>query len=167
MTRDLINGERPAGEEPPYEWDYDDEGRRGPRILWGRVAALTAIVILAFVLGWVAAPASTDTAELERLRERLAETNRELRQAQQTIEGLESRITATPTSSPSPETTEGDGAATGTTYEVESGDTLRLIAERFYGDASLASCIAQANGLTTSSVIQVGQRLEIPDESDC
>lgn len=49
------------------------------------------------------------------------------------------------------------------TYTVKSGDTLRGIALKFYGDASKFVVIQEANGINNPNQISVGQVLEIPD----
>lgn len=50
-----------------------------------------------------------------------------------------------------------------TTYEVVTGDTLSELASRHYGDPSLATFIAAANGLTEPGTIAAGQQLIVPD----
>jgi S-formylglutathione hydrolase FrmB/LysM repeat protein len=50
-----------------------------------------------------------------------------------------------------------------TRYTVVAGDTLSALALRFYGDADLYPLIATASGITDPDVIDVGQRLIIPD----
>ena len=50
-----------------------------------------------------------------------------------------------------------------TRYTVVAGDTLSALASRFYGDAELDRLIAGASGIAESSVVNVGQRLIIPD----
>ncbi len=47
-------------------------------------------------------------------------------------------------------------------YNVQAGDTLQGIAAQVYGDASLWYKIAQANGLSGSSALTQGQRLNLP-----
>ena len=54
------------------------------------------------------------------------------------------------------------GPATQETYVVQSGDTLSGLARRFYGDASLYSLIAEANGIRNPHLIFTGQVLSIP-----
>lgn len=49
------------------------------------------------------------------------------------------------------------------THTVVAGDTLWQLALRFYGDAELHRLIATASGITDPDVIDVGQRLIIPD----
>ena len=50
-----------------------------------------------------------------------------------------------------------------TRYTAVAGDTLSALASRFYGDAELDWLIAGASGIAESSVVNVGQRLIIPD----
>jgi LysM repeat protein len=50
----------------------------------------------------------------------------------------------------------------GTTYVVQSGDTLRAIANRFYGNSNLYTVIANANNIANPNVIYRGQQLVIP-----
>jgi nucleoid-associated protein YgaU len=56
-------------------------------------------------------------------------------------------------------------AAGGQTYTVRSGDTLRKIAQRFYGDEMRWHAIRDANReqLPNPDNIQVGQQLNIPN----
>lgn len=65
----------------------------------------------------------------------------------------------TPTEEPEPEEQ---------TYIVQGGDTLSLIAEQFtppgVDPADFANSIANANGITDPSSLQVGQELIIPNE---
>jgi nucleoid-associated protein YgaU len=49
-------------------------------------------------------------------------------------------------------------------HEVQAGDTLSKIAEKYYGDASLYMQIFEANQdiLKDPNMIRVGQKLKIP-----
>ena len=49
------------------------------------------------------------------------------------------------------------------THTVVAGETLSALALRFYGDAELYRLIATASGIADPNVINVGQRLIIPD----
>lgn len=106
------------------------------------------------------------------------------------IAGLVNTRTATPDATPTPEATEvvGTPEATATaeptatptptptetaepeqqTYIVQSGDTMFLIADQFappgVAAADFANTIAQANGITDPSSLQVGQELSIPNQ---
>ena len=48
------------------------------------------------------------------------------------------------------------------THTVASGDTLRSIARKYYGDASKYTDIASANGIKNANVIRVGAVLTLP-----
>ena len=49
------------------------------------------------------------------------------------------------------------------THTVVAGETLSALALRFYGDAELYRLIATASGIADPDVINVGQRLIMPD----
>ena len=51
-------------------------------------------------------------------------------------------------------------------YQVRQGDTLGLIARRFYGSSAQFRRIMEANGLKPDSVLQIGQELRIPPLPD-
>lgn len=55
-------------------------------------------------------------------------------------------------------------SATGTSYTVQTGDTLYQIAARVWGDASLWYLIADANGLNAGIALTAGQVLSIPNK---
>ena len=61
----------------------------------------------------------------------------------------------------------GQGAQSGQTYTVNSGDTLSKISKHFYGNASEYMRIFYANRdkLHDPNKIQVGQQLIIPPEN--
>ena len=48
-------------------------------------------------------------------------------------------------------------------YQVQTGDVLTKIAQRYYGDANLFGLIAAANQLADPNKLTVGQVLSIPD----
>jgi LysM repeat protein len=48
-------------------------------------------------------------------------------------------------------------------YQVQTGDTLSKIAQRFYGDATYFELIAAANQLADPNKLAVGQALSIPN----
>ncbi len=50
-----------------------------------------------------------------------------------------------------------------TKHTVQKGDSLSVIAQKYYGRASMWNKIAEANGLTQNSQLKVGQTLIIPD----
>src|SRR4029079_14756014 len=49
------------------------------------------------------------------------------------------------------------------THTVVAGETLSSLALRFYGDAELYRLIATASGVANPNVINVGQRLIMPE----
>lgn len=150
----------PYEPQPSYEWDYEDEPSRRPKILWGRVLALAAFILLAFLVGRWTAPEQVSQSEFDAVRADLAD-------AREQIESLEAQVQATPTTSPSPDTTPDETTAEGDTYVVRSGDTLRDIALEQYGDAALDDCIAEANDIPDPTELPVGDTLVIPPEEDC
>lgn len=144
-----------------YEWDYDEEPRR-PRILWGRVIALLAIVVLAFVLGRATAGSGASQAEIDRLEDEVADLTAENQELQEANAAL-----LEPTPEPTftePAVTAGEGEDR--FYVVKEGDTLRGIAIRFYGDPSLDDLIAEANDISDPTQLSVGTRLRIPPEPE-
>lgn len=149
-------------EDESYDWDYDEEPRRGPKIFWGRVLLLGAFLILAFLLGRATAGSGVPQERVDALRAQLAEKDDEI-----------ARLEAAQETEPEPEpTTEPSPADTATipegeTYVVAQGDTLRDIAEDFYGDATLDDCIAEANGIDDPEALSVGSELTIPPEEAC
>jgi nucleoid-associated protein YgaU len=145
---------QPGTEE---EWEYESEPRG--RILWGRIVALAVALLVAFLVGRITAGDTGVSAA------RYAKVQRDLADARAQIAGQKASpaVTETPaTSSPSPSLTTTPGGATGRTYVVKSGDTLRGIALKFYGDASLADLIAQANHITDPTLVHQGIKLTIP-----
>lgn len=59
----------------------------------------------------------------------------------------------------------GDGEGV-RTHEVQRGESLYRLAERYYGDGDKFRVIARANGLRTDEPIHPGQTLEIPPDPD-
>lgn len=49
------------------------------------------------------------------------------------------------------------------TYTIQRGDTLRMLAKKFYDDASRFPLIVAANKITNPDRLKVGQQLVIPD----
>lgn len=151
----------PYEPEHSYDWDYaEDDNERPPRVLWGRVAILGGALLLAFLLGRTTAPEGISQEEFDALRRTRAELEAE-------VERLQAQPVVTPTPAA---TTTAEGSpepvAEGETYEVKSGDTLRGIAERFYGDPTLDDLIAEANDITDPTQLRVGQVLTIPPKPE-
>ena len=166
MSEPLTEPYEPRNTNESYDWDYEDE-RRGPKILWGRVAALGLALIVAFLLGRFTAGGDGDSDQVAALRQELTETQDDLQAARDELAAQdEPTATPSPTAEQTPADTEGE-EATGTTYTVRPNDTLRDIAERYYQDVTLDDCIAEANGITDPLSIRPGQELDIPEEADC
>jgi nucleoid-associated protein YgaU len=168
-----------GSQEQEYDWDYDEarSEHRPMNILWGRVAILGAIVLLAFLLGrMTSGSGGADASQLTAANERVAELEQqngvlttESAAKDDQIADLQSQIAALETAGTTTGTdntaapSEGD-QITGTKYTVESGDTLQSIAEEFYGDASLDDYLAEINNITDPTALGVGQELIIPDD---
>jgi nucleoid-associated protein YgaU len=145
--------------EPDDGW-YEDEPNRHGKVLWGRIIALIVALLVAFLVGRATAGggSSISPAAYAKVKRDLAIARAKATRTNQTpLAGQ-----ATPTPSPSPDASETTAAAGGTTYTVKSGDTLRGIAQKFYGDASLTDLIAQANNITDPTLVHEGTELTIP-----
>jgi hypothetical protein len=55
-------------------------------------------------------------------------------------------------------------AATPSSYAVNSGDTLRSIAQTVYGDGALWYLIADANGISSDAQLKIGMTLSVPNK---
>jgi hypothetical protein len=170
--------ERYEPSDPGYDWDYEpeDHGRNVPNILWGRVAVLGAVVLLAFLFGRMTSGGGGVPEE------RLTAAQGDLRDAQATITTLEGDVaklekelaaaqSTDPTVNEDPGGDEGGGGGgdtneqpAGKNYEVKSGDTLNTIAEKEYGDASVATYIADFNDILPPYVISPGDVIFLPEE---
>lgn len=159
---------------PEFEYDYEDEPR-GERVLWGRIALLAGVLLLAFLIGRMSAPDGISEARFERVSDELDAANAEIGNLRGQVETLQQEAAAAPeeegeeaTEAPAePEAEEEqDPAQEARSYVVKSGDTLSTIAERFYGDTGYASLIAEANGITDPAALHVGTELTIPPEPE-
>lgn len=152
-----------------YDWDEEPAADDSPRILWGRVAVLGAMLLLAFLFGRATKSAGVPDSELSAARQQVQELRAE-------NQALEEELASAPVVTDEPtagtETgSEGDGE-TGTTdtsgedktYIVEEGDSLTTIAQKFYGDSSLDDFLAEVNGITDPTQLAVGQELTIPSD---
>lgn len=160
------------------DYEYDSDEPYESRVLWGRVGVYAASLLLMFMLGSCVGGSDVDEAQMEALEAEVTA----LREQNQTLEDQIAALGAgadaaedRPRISTDEEgegQDEGEGAedaaegdeTAGTgetrTYEVQSGDTLTSIAQRFYGDSTKFSLIADANDLDGQLV--VGQELVIP-----
>jgi nucleoid-associated protein YgaU len=153
--------------EPAYDWDYDDEPRHAPKVLWGRVAILGAALLVVFLIGRATGGDSGVP------KEQLAAARAEISDLQAQVTDLEDQLAAVPEATPTvpADTTTTDGNTTdtttveGETYTVKSGDTLRGIAQTFCGDAQFDDVIMEANDITDPTQLSVGAEIVIP--ADC
>jgi nucleoid-associated protein YgaU len=155
----------PYQPEPEYDWDYDDEPRAQPKILWGRVVALGAVLLLAFFMGRTTADEGIPQSQLTSLQSDLEDAEAEIEDLQAE---LDQRPATLPTVDESPTDTQSPtGNVDVQVYTVKSGDTLVGIAEKLYGDPSFSECIADENGMGGDSTLRAGDQLVIPPESEC
>lgn len=114
----------------------------------------------------VAAPYGFAKTELEMLRERCQEQERQIRQMEEERSHLASAAEARPKTKPvetvssvvsAPE--RKPAAAGGHTYKVKPGDSFAKIARKL---GTTPELLARTNGLETKSVILPGQELKVP-----
>ena len=158
----------PYEPDPAAGYDWDEEtAEHKPRILWGRVAVLGAMLLLAFLLGRATKGGGIPTSEL-------TEARQEIQTLEEENEALEEELASAPDVTSEPvdgtETEDPDGteetqsSVEGKTYVVEAGDSLTTIAVKFYDDPSLDDYLAEVNGITDPTELAVGQELIIPDD---
>lgn len=144
-----------------YDWDYEPEPQRsGPKVLWGRVALLAIFLILAFVIGRMTAGGGGGVSQTA--YNRLKDENATLKQQVTTLQNQAAAAQPSAQATPSAQASASAPAQGTRTYTVKAGDTLRGIAQKFYGDSSLDDLIAQANNITDPSSLRAGQELTIP-----
>lgn len=169
------------------DFDYEEADEFGGQILWARVGVFALAVIVLFALGRctagggdvsqdeldaaVAAQASAEDA-LEANRSAVAELQQELQSARDSQANTGDPTTTTTGGTEGSESTGPDVADAPTDpegnrlYEVQPNDNLSDIAQAVYNDPLAFGIIAEANGLTGSSPLQVGQELIIPPNPD-
>lgn len=150
------------------DWEYEDHE---PQVLWGRVVALGAAIVLSFVVGRATAGGGVAPGDLQTARDEAAQLQAENEDLRSQLALLQSEA---PEGVPGAEAGEdgsegeeaaasGGGNAQGITYVVKKGDNLSKIAQKFYDDGSLGGFIARANNLDNPRSLSVGQKLIIPD----
>lgn len=145
------------------EYGYEDDF--GGRILWGRVGFYAGTLLFAFLLGTCTGGDGVSSDELAAKNDQIQELAAENEQLRQTVAALSAGQATVP--SPSPGATDTatsapDGATQ--TYVVKSGDTLRSIAQQFYGDPNKFPLISDANAIDQNNQLRVGQELRIPPD---
>ena len=121
----------------------------------------TYVVQLGDTLGGIAFQRGVDVATLQALNPQI--TPEFLNVGDKIVvpkpAGAASQTGTTGESSGTPQATSPASSGNTIEYQVVSGDTLGLIADRF---GSTINAIVQANNLSSPDEIQVGQRLQIP-----
>lgn len=166
----------PYEPQTSYDWDYGEEpppseGRGGgsmPNVLWGRLIALGVLALIAFLLGRWSAANGIDEERFNALR---AENRANEARIEELEAVLQTQVQPEATAAPTPSITVGDqedeaddATFDGETYTVQSGDTLRGIAEEFCGDPTEADLIADFNGIADPTLISPGTELRIPED---
>jgi hypothetical protein len=177
--RDTMEPYEPS--DDAYDWDYDGEPEehQAPTILWGRVAVLGAAILLAFLVGRLTAGGGVPEEDLNRVRSERDDARAQVADLQAEMETLQAELDAAQNPTETPPADEGQNPAEGeedanageeTTYTVQSGDTLRDIAEEVYCDATAYEGIAEANptdvGPPPNYIVSVGAELIIPDDPE-
>ena len=155
----------PYEPQTSYDWDYGDEQPRANNVLWGRIAALAGVLLIAFFIGRASAPDGIPEDDFNELKAELSEAEGKIEELEVALQAPEPEPTETPV--------EVDGNGDDATidegdfdlYVVQSGDTMRGIAETFCGDPTLDDVIADYNGIDDPTLISVGTELKIP--KDC
>ena len=161
----------PYEPQTSYDWDYGDEQPRGGNnILWGRLAALTAVLLIAFFLGRASAPDGIPEEQFNQVRADLSEAEGQIDELQAALDEPEPEPVVTETPVAVDEGTEEEPVEEepfdGQIYTVVAGDTMRGIAEEFCGDPLLDDFIADFNDIEDPSTIHPGQELKIPQDCD-
>ncbi len=177
--------------QPAHEdgWEAEEyEAAAGPNVLWGRVVALAALVLIAFFLGRWSAAGGPDESDLQALRAELQEVSAENETLENELAAqallLEEQTAAAATDDQAATDDEaaaeneaaeedgvdGNGATDpvgedeGLAYKVQPGDTLRAIARRFCGDVELGDMIGAKNNIKDPTALKAGQLLKLPAE---
>jgi nucleoid-associated protein YgaU len=154
--------------------EYELEDDYAPRVLWGRLAFFAVALLLAFVFGRCTKSEGVPQAEFNEVQAQVVELTSENTVLQQQLtaagapdggggDGGEQSDGGEPEATEAP--TEGEEpVGEGQRYTVQSGDTLTMIAEQFYGDPRKFDLIVDANNLDSATGLRVGQELVIPPE---
>jgi nucleoid-associated protein YgaU len=163
---------------PDSDWDYDEEPapRDAPKVLWGRVAILGALVVAAFLVGRMTAGEGIPASDLAAAERQAENARAEVASLRERVTSLEDQLadaqaadTGTPTAPDEGEGDEGtDTAPEGDveTHVVAEGETLTTISEDYYDDTGYADYIAEYNGIEDPTLISAGMELEIPPKPE-
>lgn len=164
---DRFDTYEPDDEDDDYTWEEDTYRDPKPNVLWGRVAILGGLLLLAFLFGRVTKPAGVPLEDLQRAQARVETLRTENSELKTELAAQESEPAPVAEPEDAAAETEDSEAAEATDtedqiYTVQSGDSLTIIAQRFYGDTSLSDFLAEANNIADPTKISVGQKLRIP-----
>lgn len=152
--------------------EYELEDDYAPRVLWGRLAFFAVALLLAFMLGRCTKDTGVSQATFNEVQGQVVELTSENTVLQQQLaaagappedgggqqgEDGGEEATEAPTEG-------GEQEGEGQRYTVQSGDTLTMIAEEFYGDPRKFDLIVDANNLDNATGLRVGQELIIPPD---
>lgn len=159
--------------------EYELEDDYAPRVLWGRLAFFAVALLLAFVFGRCTKADGVSQAEYNASQEQVVELTSENAVLNQQLEAATSGAADDGEEQAPDDTAEGNGedegdgedegegdepVGDGERYTVQSGDTLTVIAEEFYGDPRKFDLIVDANNLDSATGLRVGQVLVIPPD---
>lgn len=133
----------------------EERSNRGTLVL-----AAAAAVVVAFAIGWVIAPGGdTDdsSAELAAAESRAGNAEERAAAADRRAEELADQLDTRAEEEPQPDGTTSFVAV----YTVERGESLWIVAQRYYGDGTRWVEIAEANSLTDGQV-EEGAEIVIP-----
>ena len=153
-------------DEEDHVWDEEADDRDPrPRVLWGRIAILGGVVVLAFLLGRATSSGGAPAGDLDKARERVEALEAENAALKTEIAALEAEPAAETDDGAAEEDDEAEASEPeDRTYTVKPGDSLTTIAQTLYGDASLDDFLAEANGIADPTKLSVGQVLRIPPD---
>ena len=154
-------------QEPSYEWDYEDERRSRPKVLWGRIVLLAIVLVLAYLLGRSTAPEGIPEGTLEQARAesaQLEEENQALADQVEELEAAQESPTTTTAAGGTDETDETGETGETETYTVRRGDTLSSIAQDVCEDPTLDNAIGELNDISEPEQLSVGAEIQIPED---
>lgn len=184
---------RPAVVTEPETDDDDDLEERLVEISVSRIASIAVIIIAVVIIAALAYKnhsyakqldearaqitelqknsSSTYETELDELKKQVSELTAENESLKADDAAEDPHATAieilneaqSEITTQSSDASLSQGVSGGNTYTVKAGDTIEKISKNQYGNVSGVQKILQANNLTESSTLQIGQVLTIPN----
>ncbi len=167
-------------EDMSYEPEDTTSGNK-KGFKWKLLSIVTSalVIVLLFGMWYVNNERAFLAIENKKLKVEIEKLNEEIQALQVSIAQNDNRVQKTGGENQAREDDDenGDGTSASSTgtgaggsetrgdytnYVVKPGDTLNGISLSLYGTESYASQIAQLNGLTLESVLQVNQTLKVP-----